>query len=254
MFQKFFIFSRKPIFFFSCFLSLLMVIPIGRHMARADDRRDAQELAEKSRWLLEDIEEDSHFEEFRNLLPRAKGIFLVPHLWKGAFVVGALGGNGLLMVRDDRSGEWNGPGFYTLGGASYGPQVGGEIAQTVFLIMTEKGVTSFLANHFKLGADVSVSIGPLGKGASAATANLSADILSFSRSRGLYVGATLSGAVIAVRNDWNRAYFGKRITPKDIFIRGAKGPEEIKKLIEEIEKLQKSGKNELRTCTSFPVG
>jgi lipid-binding SYLF domain-containing protein len=83
----------------------------------------------------------------------------------------------------------------------------------------------------------------MGKGASAATANLSADILSFSRSRGLYVGATLSGAVIGVRNDWNRAYFGKRVTPKDIFIRGEKAPAEAKKLIEELEKIGKKEKS-----------
>jgi lipid-binding SYLF domain-containing protein len=141
------------------------------------------------------------------------------------------------MVRDEKTGEWNGPAFYALGGASYGPQIGGEVSQTVFLVMTQRGISSFLSNSFKLGADVGVAVGPVGIGASAATANLSADILSFSRSRGLYAGASLSGAVIAVRDIWNRAYYGKRTTTTDILIRREVFNPEARKLVEELEKM-----------------
>jgi lipid-binding SYLF domain-containing protein len=212
--------------------------------AGANDRREAGELVEKAQWMLEGTKGDSHFDEFRKLIKQAKGIFIVPHLWKGGFVIGALGGHGVLLVRDGDSDRWNGPAFYTLGGASYGPQVGGEISETVFLIMSQRGVTSFLSNNFKLGADVSVSAGPVGRGTSAATANLSADILSFSRSRGLYAGASLSGAVIAVRSDMNRAYFGQRLSPTDILIHHKVSNAEAQSLIEEIEKISGTGGQE----------
>jgi lipid-binding SYLF domain-containing protein len=205
--------------------------------AGADDFREARELVEKAQWMLEGTEGDPHFDEFRKLIKQAKGIFVVPHLWKGGFVIGALGGHGILMVRDEQGKRWNGPAFYTLGGASYGPQVGGEVSETVFLIMSERGITSFLSNNFKLGADVSVSVGPVGRGTSAATANLSADILSFSRSRGLYAGAFLSGAIIGVRSDMNRAYFGKRVSATDILIHRKGINPESRPLEEQIEKM-----------------
>ena len=85
--------------------------------------------------------------------------------------------------------------------------------------MTDRGVNSLLANSFKLGADAGVAAGPVGVGVSAATANLSADILSFSRSKGLYGGISLEGAVVAVRGDWNDAYYGKNVSPADILVR-----------------------------------
>ncbi|MEW6186248.1 MAG: lipid-binding SYLF domain-containing protein [Thermodesulfobacteriota bacterium] len=234
--------ARKTILLF--FLLIFLTMPFLNTPAAADDRREARELVEKTQWMLEGTEGDPHFEEFRKLIKQAKGIFMVPHLWKGGFVIGALGGHGVLMVRDERGNRWNGPAFYTLGGASYGPQVGGEVSETVFLIMSQRGVTSFLSNNFKLGADVSVSAGPVGRGTSAATANLSADILSFSRSRGLYAGASLSGAVIAVRSDMNRAYFGQRVSPTDILVRREVFNDEAQKLIEEIEKLSTFGKEQ----------
>jgi lipid-binding SYLF domain-containing protein len=84
--------------------------------------------------------------------------------------------------------------------------------------MTERGVTAFLDNSFKLGANAGVAAGPIGAGASAASANLSADILSFSRSKGLYGGISLDGAVVAVRDSWNDAYYGKIVRPVDILV------------------------------------
>jgi lipid-binding SYLF domain-containing protein len=100
-------------------------------------------------------------------------------------------------------------------------QAGGEASEVVLLVMTERGVSAMLGNNFKLGADASIAVGPIGVGAGGATAALSADIISFSRAQGLYGGISVDGSVIAVRNEWNSAYYGKSVTPTDILVRGA---------------------------------
>ena len=132
--------------------------------------------------------------------------------------MGASGGSGVLLVRDKEKGDWSEPAFYTIGGASIGFQIGGQASEVVLLAMTDRGVRSFLGNSVKLGGDVGVAAGPVGIGASAATANLSVDILSFSRSKGLFGGISLDGAVVAVRDSLNSAYFGKTVSPAEILI------------------------------------
>jgi lipid-binding SYLF domain-containing protein len=125
----------------------------------------------------------------------------------------------VLLARDDTTKTWSGPAFYTIGSVSFGLQIGGEASEVVLLAMTERGVSAMLGSTVKLGADASVAVGPVGAGASAATAALSADILAFSRAKGLYGGISVDGAVIAVRSDWNRAYYGKDVEPADILVR-----------------------------------
>ncbi|MGD9577849.1 MAG: lipid-binding SYLF domain-containing protein, partial [Syntrophorhabdus sp.] len=133
-------------------------------------------------------------------------------------VVGGSGGSGVYLVRDMRTNTWSGPAFYTLGGVSFGFQIGGEASEVVFLAMTERGVNALLKSGVKLGADVGVAVGPIGLGADASTANLSVDILTFSRSKGLYGGISLAGSVVYVRDDWNAAYYGLNVVPTDILI------------------------------------
>ncbi len=186
---------------------------------RARHSRDATQVVEKARFTLDSFMNDSNMGAFRDLLKDAKGVLIFPQMLKGAFIVGAQGGNGVFLVRDEKTGNWTGPAFYTLGGGSFGLQIGGEASEIILLAMTDRGVNSLLANSFKLGADAGVAAGPVGVGVSAATANLSADILSFSRSKGLYGGISLEGAVVAVRGDWNDAYYGKDVSPADILVR-----------------------------------
>lgn len=94
---------------------------------------------------------------------KAKGVFIAPQVLKGAFVVGASGGSGVLVVRDEKTGGWNGPAFYTIGGVSFGPQIGGQASEVVLLVMTERRVSSLLSNSLKLGADVGIAAGPVGE-------------------------------------------------------------------------------------------
>ena len=199
-------------------VSLVLVAMFYVVPAFADDKREAIQLVEKARFALEGFMADSKMEAFHGLLRTAKGVFIAPQVLKGAFVVGASGGSGVLVVRNEKTGEWNGPAFYTIGGLSYGLQIGGQASEVVLLVMTERGVSSFLSNSLKLGADVGIAVGPVGAGASASSANLSADILSFSRSKGLYGGISVDGAVVAIRADWNEAYYGKLVTPTDTLI------------------------------------
>ena len=217
--------------------------------ASADDKQEANQLVEKARLTLEGFINDNDMGAFHDLLKQAEGIFIAPQLIKGAFIVGALGGNGILLTRDKKNGKWTGPAFYTIGGASVGLQIGGQASEVILLVMTERGITSLLGNSFKLGADAGIAAGPVGIGAAAATANLSADILSFSHSKGLYGGVSLEGAVVAVRAGLNNAYYGKEVSPEDILVRqGVRNPQALK-LIETISKgrMQGSAQNKPKT-------
>ena len=210
---------------FTTFLAVSMVVylavPAFAHDSRERARhsRESTQAVEKARFTLDSFMNDSNMGAFRDLLKDAKGVLIVPQMLKGAFVVGASGGNGVLLVRDEKTGRWTGPAFYTLGGGSFGLQIGGEASEVILLAMTDRGINSLLANSFKLGADAGLAAGPVGVGVSAGTANLSADILSFSRSKGLYGGISLEGAVVAVRGDWNDAYYGRNVSPADILVR-----------------------------------
>jgi SH3 domain-containing YSC84-like protein 1 len=209
-------------------------------LSRANDRQEANHLVEKSRILMQGFMRDPNLEAFRNLMKQAKGVYMVPGLLKGAFIVGASGGTGTLLVRDEKTGMWTGPAFYTVGGASFGLQIGGQASDVVILVMTERGISSFLSSSLKLGADVGVAVGPVGIGAAAATANLSADLVSFSRSKGLYGGVALDGSVVAVRESLNKAYYGRDVSPTDILIRQEVSNPKAKRLLEEVTKDSKN--------------
>jgi lipid-binding SYLF domain-containing protein len=197
---------------------------------------EAKKVVNASQLTLQGFMTDPANKEFQNLIKKAKGVYITPSLLKGAFVVGVSGGNGLLLIRDKESGKWMGPAFYTLGGASFGLQAGGEASEVVLLILTDRGVKAFMRSNFKLGADANIAAGPIGGGAAAETANLSADILSFSRSKGLFGGLSLEGAVVKVRSGLNEAFYGKKLSPSQILIGGRAVNPQAAALVEEIAK------------------
>lgn len=212
----------------------LVVAPVAS--AYANDKQEAAQLVDKARLTMDSFMNDGNMGAFRDLLKKAEGVFIAPQVLKGAFIVGASGGNGVLLVRDKKTGKWSEPAFYTIGGASVGLQIGGQASEVILLLMTDRGVTTLLSNSLKLGADAGVAAGPVGMGVAAATANLSADVLSFSRSKGLYGGVSLDGAVIAIRQGLNDAYYGKSVTPSDIFVlRDVRNPQ-AERLIEDVSK------------------
>ncbi|HEU4686676.1 MAG TPA: lipid-binding SYLF domain-containing protein [Nitrospira sp.] len=186
---------------------------------RAEDR-EQRDLVDQSRMTLENFLADSNMGWFRDHIKDAKGLFIVPQFLKAAFFFGGAGGSGVFVAKDQKTGEWSEPAFFTMGAGSFGFQFGAQASEVVLLVLTQKGVDSLLLGNFKLGADGSVAVGPVGAGvAGATTPNLSADLLSFVRAKGLFAGVSLEGAVLAARDQWNRDYYGKPVSPADIVIR-----------------------------------
>jgi lipid-binding SYLF domain-containing protein len=154
-------------------------------------------------------------------IDHAKGILIFPQVIKGGFIWGGSGGTGVLMVRDERTGNWSEPAFYTIGSVTFGLQIGGEAAEVVMLAMSQKAVDSLLASSVKLGGDASVALGPVGTGAKANAdiPNVTADFVSFAKTKGLYAGLNLEGSVVAVRDSLNKAYYGRDVRPADIIVK-----------------------------------
>ena len=193
----------------------------------ADDAQDAIQLVEKSRMTFDAFIADNDMgPALRSLVKGAKGVLVYPQVLRGAFIVGASGGSGVFLAKDSKADVWGGPAFYTIGQGSFGLQAGGDASEVVLVALTERGVAAMLANSAKLGANASVAAGPVGAGAEASTANISADIIAYSRAKGLYAGISLDGAVVATRDALNHAYYGKEVTPTDILIkRTVKNPQ-----------------------------
>jgi lipid-binding SYLF domain-containing protein len=206
--------------FASSLLLMLVLQPIaGPAGASAAEPAEEKELVEKSRMTLDGFLADSNMAWLRDHIQDAKGVFIVPQLLKGAFFFGAEGGSGVFLVKDDASGQWSEPAFYTMGAGSFGFQFGAQASEIVLLAMSQRGVESMLSSTFKLGADVSVAVGPVGAGIEGATAVLSADLVTFAKAKGLFGGISLEGAVIAVRDESNRQYYGKAVRPTDILMK-----------------------------------
>ena len=158
---------------------------------------------------------DPDMKWFRDNMNHAKGVLVVPSLVKGGFIFGGSGGSGVLLTKG-KNNLWSDPAFYTMGSGTVGFQIGVEVSEIILMIMTEKGIDALLTSSFKLGGDISIAAGPIGAGAKAQTA----DILAFSRSKGIYGGVNIEGAVLKVRNDWNHDYYAKQTSPREILIEG----------------------------------
>ncbi len=144
----------------------------------------------------------------RDLLKKAKAIVVFPGTLKAAFIIGGQGGKGVAIKRT-RSG-WSAPAFLNMAGGSIGPQIGGQKTDYVLLIMNDKGLSNLLQDKFEIGGEGSVSAGPVGRTASASTnVTLDAEILSYSRSKGLFAGLALKGVVISQDQDMNQAVYEK---------------------------------------------
>jgi lipid-binding SYLF domain-containing protein len=198
---------------------LVAVGLLAPRAAWANDTQEARQLVDKARLTLNAFLADPQMgPPLRSLLQKARGVLIYPQVLKGAFIIGASGGSGVLLVRDQPGDVWGGPAFYTIGQASFGLQAGGEASEVVLVALTDRGVSALLATSAKLGANVGVAAGPIGAAASAATQNISADIVSYARSKGLYAGLSLEGAVVAVRDALNKAYYRRAVTPTQILI------------------------------------
>ncbi len=203
-------------------LAAALLVLVAASAARTNEQ---QGLVDKARITIEGFTSSADMASMRRLLKEAKGVLVVPQLLKAAFFVGGAGGSGVLLTREASGGEWRGPAFYTIGAGSFGLQFGGEASEVVLLFMTDRAVDAVLHNKVKLGAEVSAAVGPVGQEREAATTtNLRADIYSYSRNKGLFVGMSLEGAVIASREAWNESYYGRAVTADDILAGRVEAP------------------------------
>jgi lipid-binding SYLF domain-containing protein len=162
----------------------------------------------------------------QELLNKAQCIVIVPGLKKGAFIVGAKYGKG-----------WSAPGSMRDEGGSVGFQIGGSETDVIMLVMNERGMTRLLTSKFTLGGDASVAAGPVGRSTQAETdALMTAEILTWSRSRGLFVGVSLSGATLREDSDWNNDLYGRKITNREIITSTIAPPAPAKALLAELNR------------------
>ena len=185
-------------------------------------------LVTEAKLTLASFANDPAMKSLQSDLGRAKALLIAPKLARAGFIVGGSGGHAVAIVRDAKTGKWTGPAFYTLATASVGFQAGIAVSELITLVMTDKGLNSLLSNSFRMGGDVSIAVGPIG---GSARSNLTADLVSFSRSQGVYVGLNFDGTIVSAADEWNRIYYGKPASPADIFLRGNVHNEQAKELL-----------------------
>ena len=183
--------------------------------ATAAEPIEQQGLVDKARVTFQSFMADSNMAYLKDHLREARGLLIVPSLLKAGFWVGGSGGSGVLIVKDEKTGSWSQPAFYTLGSVSFGIQFGGEASEVIMMVRTQKAVDKLLTSSFKLSGDTSIAVGPVGGGAKS---NVVADIFSFSRAKGAFAGIALDGAVVSTKGKWNQTYYGKAVTPVDILV------------------------------------
>jgi len=158
----------------------------------------------------------------RDLLDKAVCVGIVPSELKGALVFGGAYGRGILVCRAGGNGPWGAPSMFTLGAGSVGFQIGGKATDVVFIVMNPEGTRKLVQDSVKLGAEISAAAGPVGRSAEGATdVQLHAEILSYSRTRGLFAGLSLDGAVVKQDRDDNEKLYGRKVSAKEILITGA---------------------------------
>lgn len=192
---------------------LISALLLGRTaFAQADQRV----LVTDAKLTLASFLNDPNMSWLQRNLKQAKAVLIAPSLTRAGFILGGSGGRAVVVARDAATGKWAGPAFYTLATASVGFQAGIAVSEVVTLVMTEKGLNSLLSDSFKLGGDASIAAGPVGAGA---RSDISADLVAFSRSKGVYAGINLDGTIVNVSEQWNDLYYGKATNVTDILLR-----------------------------------
>jgi SH3 domain-containing YSC84-like protein 1 len=186
---------------------------IGLIGTPAEAKTDGQQrVVERARLALDSFLDDPNFEYMRVYVQNAYAVLVVPEMLKAGFLFGAEYGVGVLLVRDPQSGEWGQPAFCSVYGGSLGMQIGGTMSDMVFTIMNEGAVDKLIAHKVKFGADMELAVGRIGAGVGAGiTTQFGEDVYVFSKSKGLFGGVALDGTVIAPKNDWNEAYYGRPV-------------------------------------------
>ena len=202
-----------------------LVVLLSTTASLAWDRSDDIERLQDSATVLKEIMDAPDKGIPEEIFHSAKCVAVMPNMLKAAFVVGGAYGKGVASCRTDKG--WSAPAFFTLKGGSFGFQIGGQSADIVMLIMNDHGMSGLLASKVKLGADASVAAGPVGRHADASTDwKMRAEVLTYSRARGIFAGISLNGAVLAQHKDETRAFYGRMVPFRTILLGNIESPKE----------------------------
>jgi lipid-binding SYLF domain-containing protein len=203
-------------------LALVLALVAGVVAPRAQQPPEGAKEADRVRQaitVLDEVLAAGDKSVPKNILERAEAIAVFPSLVKAGFVVGGSRGRGIISVRDPKTGSWSSPAFLTITGGSIGAQIGAQAVDLVLVVQNRRGLEQLLNNQFKIGADASVAAGPVGRDASASTdIQLRAQMLSYSRTRGLFAGITLNGSTIRQDRDANERFYGVAYRTRSITI------------------------------------
>ena len=211
--------------------ALIAVTAFGFAATAAYAQSEQQQLVTAADTTLANFMRDPEMKWLQQNIGRAKAVLIAPEIAKAGFIIGGSGGRAVLVAK--QGGKWVGPAFYTLATASVGFQAGISVSEMVTLVMTDKAMNSLLASTFKLGGDASIAAGPVGAGAKS---DIEADLIAFSRSKGVYGGVNLDGTVVSTSDEWNAAYYGKKVTPPDIVVRASANNKNAAKLLGDVAK------------------
>jgi SH3 domain-containing YSC84-like protein 1 len=222
------------------FLSFSTIILMAAQMAVASDLDEDAARTEKAAQVFKQIMDTPDRGIPNDLLNRARCVGIIPGDKKFAFIFGGSYGRGVVSCRTPHG--WSAPLFVAIDGGSVGYQIGGSSTDLVMLFMNDRALQSLLSDKFKLGADASVAAGPVGRNAAAATdLKLNAEILTYSRSKGIFAGVSLDGAVVQADKSGDDASYGANVGRHSILDGQVKVPDSAKQLIHELHAYQGAG-------------
>jgi lipid-binding SYLF domain-containing protein len=196
-------------------LCTIGAISLAGCATQAVNPAEPDKLVQDARTTLSNFIRDPDQTWIQDNLNRSRGMLIAPQLVRAGFIFGGSGGRGVLVARDGTA--WAGPAFYNLATVSVGFQAGVDVSEAIIVVMTEKGLNSLLSSSFKLGGDASIAAGPVGAGA---RSTVTADLITFTRAKGVYGGVNLDGTVVSTNVPWNDAFYGRsNVLPPDILIR-----------------------------------
>ena len=196
-------------------LGVLLAATLAGCATQAVSPSEPEKLVSDAQTTLNNFLRDPDQTWIQDNLGRAKAVMIAPQIVRAGFIFGGSGGRAVLVARDGRT--WAGPAFYNLATASVGFQAGLDVSEAIIVVMTDKGLNSLLSSTFKMGGDASIAAGPVG---ASARSTVTADLITFTRAKGIYGGLNLDGTVVNTNIAWNDAFFGRtNLLPPDILIR-----------------------------------
>ena len=188
----------------------------------AEDMKTAKEIVSEAVFTAEKMRNHPEFSSYvKGYMKKAKGVVVFPQILKGGFFLGGEGGSGVLLARAE-DGRWSYPTFVGMGSASFGLQIGAQASELMLIVLTGKGLEAILDDKVTIGGEINGAIGPYGAGAEASTtANLNADVIAYSVTKGAFIGVSIEGAAVFPREALNAAFYGSNdASPKSVVIDG----------------------------------